>query len=481
MPGQPQKSRVLSFRQGLFSGLAGFILTLSFPAIGASETLEEALISAYQNHAGLQAERARLRELDETYVQARAQGRMTSSIGGTASINASRTPALDIPLPGFDSFIDSGTTFSTPIAAEARFIQPIYQGGRVSALKSQAMAGIYAAREGLRAQETQILTDVATTYIDILRDEEAARIRRSNVQVLLRQKEAADSRFEVGAGTRTDMAQADARLAGAKVGLAQAEAELQVSRANFKRLTGHMPEALTSPPSFQLPASEKEAIELALANNPQILAALYSEEAGEAGIKAAKAAYKPTIALTGSLQAIRGQAGFPDRAETAMVGAQISVPLTTGGMNRSRIRAAESARTRLMFETRDTQAAIEAAIMQSWAGLQAAKSALDASEVQVAAAKLAFEGVELEREVGRRTALDVLNAEQELLEAQLTVLNSRSEVAKAGYRLLAITGGFDAYSLSLPTEYYQPEDNFDDVSTDDYLGIVEEILPDNWR
>lgn len=465
----------------VFAGIASLLLALGLPYSAQSETLEEALIAAYQNYPGLQAERARLREVDETYIQARAQGKFTSSISGTASINANRTPALNIPVAGFDSFIESGTTFSNPIAAQAQFIQPIYQGGRVSALKNQAMAGIYAAREGLRGQETQVLVDVATTYIDVLRDEEAARIRRKNLQVLMRQKEAADSRFEVGAGTRTDIAQADARLAGAKVGLAQAEAALQISRTNYRRLTGHMPEDLRSPPIFQLPNTERDALDLAVVNNPQILAAQYSEEAGEAGIKAAKAAYKPTIALTGSLQAVRRQSGFPNQAESAVIGAQISVPLTTGGMNRSRVRSAQNARTRLMFETRDAQRAVEASVSQSWAGLQAAQTALEASEIQVAATELALEGVELERDVGKRTALDVLNAEQEVLEARLSVLESRSEVAKAGYRLLAVTGGFDALSLTLPTEYYEPQNNLDDIKDEDYLGVVEEILPKDWR
>ena len=481
MSAQPSNQRRSRDGRAVMAGLLVIASGLLPFSLSHAETLEEALIAAYQNYPGLQAERARLREIDETYIQARSQGKMTSSVGGTVSLNTNRTPALDIPIPGFEGIIESGTTFSTPVAAQAQFIQPLYQGGRVSALKSQAMSGIYAAREGLRAQETQILVNVAEAYIDVLKAEEAARIRRSNVQVLMRQKEAANARFEVGAGTRTDMAQADARLAGSRVGLAQAEANLQVSRADYKRLTGHMPEALSVPPIFQLPATEQGALDLALENNPQVLAAIYSEDAGEAGIKAAKSTYKPTIALTGSLQAVRGQSGFPGSAETAVIGAQISVPLTTGGMNSSRVRSAENARTRLMFETRDAKRAIEAGVSQSWAGLRAAKEVLKAAEIQVSAAELALEGVELERDVGKRNALDVLNAEQEVLEARLTVLDSRSELAKAGYRLLGVTGAFDAVSLSLPTEYYEPHKNLNDIKDDDYLGFLEEILPEDWR
>jgi len=458
------------------------IASLGFgPSLSHAETLEEALISAYNYHPKLKAERARLRELDENYIQARSQSRLTSSLSGSASVDATRTPPLEIPVPGFDDFISSGTTVSTPVAAQVQVIQPIYQGGRVSALKSQAMASIYAAREGLRAQETQILLEAASAYIDVIRDEERARIRRSNLQVIMRQKEAADSRFEVGAGTRTDMAQAEARLAGARVGLAQADAQLQISRAKYKRLTGHLPENLQPVPRFVLPDSEQEAVSLAHNNNPRILAALHAEDAGKAGIKAAKSAYKPTVALTGSISAIRGQSGFPDRAESGMIGAQVTVPLLSGGMNKSRVRQAENASTRLRFETRDAKIELEATIMQAWAGLQAAREGLKASQVQVQAAEVAFEGVQLEKEVGKRTALDVLNAEQEVLNARLSVIDSRSEVERAIYQILALTGAFDAQSLALPTVIYDPQDNLDDVSDDDYLGVVDEILPNNWR
>ncbi len=443
--------------------------------------MQEALISAYQNHPRLQAERARLRELDETYVQARAQGGLTSSINGTATVDVARTPSLSIPIAGFDDFITSGTTASSPIGLQLQAIQPIYQGGRISAMKSQARSGIMAAREILRSSETDLFVEVANAYVEVLKSEETSRIRRNNVQVLMRQKDAADSRFELGAGTRTDVALAEARLAGAKTGLAQADSALQVARANYRQATGHMPESLQTPLPFVLPVSESEAKEIARNNNPKLLASQYNEAAGDAAIKAAKAVRKPTVSLTGSLGARRGQAGFPERAESASIGAQVSIPLTSGGLNRSRVRAAENARTRLMLETRDAERQIESALMQSWAGLSAAKAALANSEVQVQAAELALEGVELEREVGTRNALDVLNAEQELLDAKLAVINSETEVQKAGFRLLALMGGFDALSLSLSTEYYDPEKNLREFADDGIIGIVEDIIPEKWR
>lgn len=461
--------------------LAFCCFLLVFCGTAKAETLEEALIAAYNYHPLLKAERARIREIDEGYVQARAEGQLSANVSVTGNLDLTRTPGLNIPVPGFDDFVSSGATFSTPIDARLEVIQPIYQGGRVSALKSQAKSRIYAAREGLRSEETQVLIDVANTYVDVLRDEETARIRRKNLQVLMSQKDAADARFEVGAGTRTDMAQAEARSAGARVGLAQADAQLQSSRANYKRLTGHMPENLQPLPHFVLPASEAEAVELALANNPAIIAARHNGQALDARIKIVKGATRPTVALTGGLRAFRLQSGFPGSAESAVIGAQITMPLAPYGMFRSRIRQAEHEKTRLKFELRDTQIALETGIMQAWAGLEASREGLKASHIQVQAAELAFEGVQLEKDVGRRNALDVLNAEQEVLEARLSVINSRSELERAVYQLLALTGAFDAKSLSLPTTIYDPDDNFRDVSDDDYLGVIEKIIPKDWR
>ena len=462
------------------TGLA--LICLGLGSNGAeAQTLEEALISAYNNNPRLLAARASLRELDETYVQARAQGRLTSNLAGTTNLNMSRTPALNIPVPGFDSFIESGTTWSTPISAQVQIIQPVYQGGRVSALKSQARLNILAAREGLRAQESELFLQLGQAYIDVIRDEETARIRRNNVRVLGRQRDAAESRFEVGAGTRTDLAQADARLAGAQVALAQADAQLQISRSLYKQLAGHLPEELEPVPAFVIPESEDEAIRLARNNNPGLIASVYREQAGDEAIRAAKSANKPRVTLNGSMSAVRGQAGFPDRAESMAIGAQLTIPLSTGGVNRSRVRAANEARTRLKFETRDLERQLDASIMQSWAALDAAQTALIASQVQIEAAELAFEGVQLEQSLGTRTTLDVLNAEQEVLEARLGLLNSRSNLEKATYQLLFLTGGFDAESLNLDTELYDPETHFDTVTEDLFSDVVDEIIPEDWR
>jgi outer membrane protein len=193
------------------------------------ETLQEAFVSAYTNNPRLMAERARVREFDENYIQARAQGRMTSSLSGSLGYSGVRLPNTGFagqPIGGYS------TSFTEPASLQLQVIQPLYQGGRVRALKQQAKAGIMAAREGLRNTEQNLFLSVATAYSDVLRDEETANIRRSNVRVLTRQLTAATVRFDVGEGTRTDIAQAQTRLSAAEIGLAQADAQLQVSRSS---------------------------------------------------------------------------------------------------------------------------------------------------------------------------------------------------------------------------------------------------------
>lgn len=447
----------------------------SFGLSAQGETFEEALISAYNSNPRLMVERARVRELDENYVQAKAQGRFTSSLAGSLGASVLRRPRtnqLGQPTGG------NVTSDSFPASAQVQIIQPLYQGGRVRALKAQAKASILAAREGLRGAEQSLFLNVATAYSQVQRDEEAARIRRNNVMVLSRQLQAAKDQFDVGIVSRTDIAQAEARLAAADIGLAQADAQLQVSRAAYKKTVGHMPEQLSPVPEFVLPDTEQNAAMLARDNNPQILASILAERSAEAAIEVAKAGGRPVVALNGTLSAITGQDSFISEAQTGSVTAQVSIPIFSGGINRSRVRAAGHARTRTMFETRDAERAIREAVTQIWAQLDAAKRSLVASQTQVKAAEFAFTGVELEQQLGTRSTLDVLNAEQEVLNAKLSVITAASAVDIAEFQLLTVLGAFDAESLQLSVEKYDPESNFNAVNQDGLSRGLDKYLPE---
>lgn len=449
-----------------------FMLSMG-SGVAQAETLQEALISAYQTNPRLKAERARVKEADENYIQARAQGRLSSTISGGLGAQVIRAPEQSLFGGGGGRSIDEGYPRSTQL----QIIQPIYQGGRVAALKRQANSGILAARQGLRNAEQNLLVSAATAYVDVLRDEETARIRRNNVSVLARQEQAARDRFDVGEGTLTDIAQSQSRLAAANIGLAQADAQLETSRAAYVRAVGHPPVDLKPVPEFILPPTVYEAQRIGIANNPQLLAIRFNREAALAGRDVAKAAGRPTLSLNGSLANQRAQISGISEADSASLTAQFTIPLYAGGANKSRVRQAMSAYERLSYEELDIENAIKQTVTQIWAQLLAAKRSMMAAEQQVKAAEVAFEGVTLEQQVGTRDTLDVLNAEQELLNAKLSVVNAERTVNATVYQLLSILGAFDADSIRLPVDLYDPQDNLDDIKYDGFARAVDRYTP----
>ena len=448
------------------------MLTLGCGSVVQAETFQEALISAYQTNPSLKAERARVKEADENYIQARAQGRPTSNFTASAAGQAIRAPNNVF-------FGDSGRTIQTgkPRTIALQIIQPIYQGGRVSALKRQANSGILAARQTLRNAEQNLLVSTATAYVDVIRDEETAKIRRNDVSVLARQEQAARDRFDVGEGTLTDIAQAQTRLAVANIGLAQADAQLEISRAAYERAVGHPPVNLQPVPEFVLPSTVDEAQRIGQANNPQLLALQFNRDAALAGRDVAASAGKPTVSLNASFANQRAQISTIREADSASLTAQLTIPLYSGGANKSRVRQALNTVERMSYEEQETENAIKEAVSQVWAQLSAARRSLTASKQQVDAADVAFEGVTLEQQVGTRDTLDVLNAEQELLDAKLSVVNAERTVEATVYQLLSIIGGFDADSINLPVDLYDPSENLNLVKNDGLNKAVDRFAP----
>ena len=462
---------MLSLRQFLV------LLTVSGSLLSAltvnAETFEEALISVYNSNPRLLAARAQLRETDENYIQARAQGRLNANISGNLGYSTNRSSGFFVPGLPEQSFSREGT----PYAAQFQVIQPLYQGGRVRALKNQARAGILVARAQLRSTEQELLLEGANAYLNVLRDEEVARIRRNSVSVLARQELAAQERFIVGVGTRTDIAQAQSRLAASESGVAGAEAELQSSRATYVRHIGHMPVDLGPVPKYALPSTVEAAISIARENNPTLLAAIHNKDAAKAAIGLAKSASKPIISLNGTLGGQRGQINGLSNADQAELTAQITIPLYSGGANKSKLRQARHADERIGFEIKDTERAIDASVRQTWAQIEAAQQAVKSSRLQVQAAEVAFEGVELEQSVGTRTTLDVLDAEQEVLNAKLSLINAERNLDGATFQLLSILGVFDAQGIHLPIDLHKPEQNFEAIKNDKLRRMTEKVVP----
>lgn len=447
---------------------------LFFQPVATAETLQEALASAYVQNPQLKAERERVRESDENYVQAAAQGKFSASAQASAGMTTSKISTFSSPSPfnGFVAGTDSTKDTFVPRSFAITGQKPLYQGGRVRSLKGQAKYGILAARENLRNAEQNVLLTAATAYADVLQNEEVAAIRRNNVLVLARQGDAATDRFDVGAGTRTDVAQAESRMAAAEIGLASAEANLAESRAAYYRATGHMPEQLQRIPDFALPATLGEATRLAMMYNPQLEAARYSLDAARFGIDVAKSTSKPTVSIQTFTQIQTDQGGAILGQEALGLSANLTVPIFTGGLNASRVRAAKAAENRTIFEVRNIEEAIVERTASLWAQLEGARRALVASQRQIDAAQIAYEGVEIEQQVGTRNALDVLNAEQEVLNAKLAYAQSQRNADILTFQLLNLLGAFDALSLNLPVNYYDPAENFETVTN---IGLLDPL------
>lgn len=449
-----------------FTALLLASCVFSLPAYG--ETLSESLAAAYRKNPELMAERARLRATDEDYVQAAAQGRFTAST--TASYGYTKSDS-DFLNPGA-TIVSTSDSFK-PRSFAITGQKPLYQGGRVRHLKNQAKYGIMAAREGLRSTEQNILLTAASAYTDVLRDEAIADIRRNNVRVLARQESAATDRFDVGAGTRTDIAQAQSRLAQAESGLAAADANLAQSRSAFFRATGYMPAQLAAVPDFALPPTLEATSRMALTYNPQLNAARYTEDAAGFAIDVAKAANSPVISLQTFAQANEGQSATLRSQDAIGLSANLTIPLVTGGLNASRIRAASATKNRNRFEVRNIEQAVEERVQSLWAQREGAIRTLAASQRQIDAAQVAYDGVEIEQQVGTRTALDVLNAEQEILNAKLTYAQSQRNLDVLTFQLLVLSGAFDALSLNLPVEKYDPRENLSQISD---IGPLQPLL-----
>ena len=450
--------------------LASLCVIFDAPNLHA-ETFEEALVSVYQSNPRLKAARAQVREVDESYIQARAEGRLSSSLSGSYDYATNRASGEIVPTAPDQTFSREGF----PSAVQVQVIQPLYQGGRVRALKGQAKASILAAREQLRGTEQDLLQQSANAYANVLRDEEAARIRRSNVSVLARQEMAAQARFDVGAGTKTDIAQAQSRVAAAEAGVAAAEAQLQSSRATYIRLIGHIPVDLAPIPRFELPPTLEVAIARARQNNPTLLAATHNRTAAKSAIDIAKSASKPVVSLNGTLGGQRGQINGLAEGDQFSFGAQFVVPLFSGGRNKSRVRQARHADTRMGFEIKDLGRALDEGVRQTWAQLDAVRQALESSRLQVEAAEIAFEGVELEQSVGTRTTLDVLDAEQEVLNSKLSQINAERDVNVTTFQLLTVLGVFDATAMRLPIDLYDSSENLESEKEDGFSRLSKKL------
>jgi outer membrane protein/adhesin transport system outer membrane protein len=454
----PRRRRALhgGSARSLLAGLL-VVAACGFSAPVAAETLEEALAATYTSNPTLQAARAELRATDELVPQALSGWRPTASING------------EVGEEWEDSNI-SGDETRTPRSANLNITQPIYRGGRTVASTNQAESLVLAQREFLLGIEQDVLLQGVTAYMDVLRDEAVLQLNINNEQVLQRQLEAAQDRFTVGEITRTDVAQAESRLAGATAQRIAAEGQLISSRAIYRQVIGEMPGSLVeTAPASNLPASEEETV-AGSTSTPDVRAAEYAEQAAREGVDVVFGELLPQISLAGDLTTAEDVSTKNGQTDSAAIIARITIPLYQAGGVDSRVREAKQrvSQRRQDIETQRRFAAQTATT--AWRALETARAQIQSFESQVRAGEIALEGVQQEAAVGSRTVLDILDAEQELLDARVSLVQAQRDEVVASYQVLSAVGRLTALELGLPVETYDVERYYHEVR-DKWWGL----------
>ncbi|SDC97186.1 outer membrane protein [Sphingomonas sp. YR710] len=425
----------------------------------SADTLRDAFAQVYATNPSLTGARAGLRASDEDVVIARAKG--LPAINGTATYNEFlRSSQFNTIAPRRS--IGGGVSGSLPI----------FQGGQVRNSIKAADARVLAGRASLQGTESDIFTATVAAYMDVIRDTAIVDLNGGNVRVLETNLQASKDRFQVGDLTRTDVAQSDARLALAKSQLEAAQAQLDASRQEYMRIVGKFPDNLAPPPPLPpLPASPDDAVDVAVANNPQLEAARQSSRAADYDIGTARAQRLPRISAFGQgnyvdyVGTLGGGGLFtgnlPQTDKTATAGVQATVPLYQGGEPGARVRQAQARKSQALEQTTAVERQIIAEARTAFSRYQASLGVIQSSETAVSANELALEGVRAEQSVGTRNVLDVLNAEQELLNSRVTLTSARRDAYVAGFALVAAMGRAQAKDLGLDGgALYDPVANY---------------------
>jgi len=427
----------------LVSRLAlGCALALTGGALLADD-LRGALVSAYETNPTLQAARASQRATDEGVPIARSAGLPSLSGSATYSNTVNRSALSSVVSP--DQVLDAQVNLSVPV----------YSGGAVKNSIRSAETRVEAGQADLRGTESGVFSQVVAAYLDVISSEAIVGLSKKNVQVLQVNLQSTRDRFEIGDLTRTDVAQSQSRLAQAKSSLRSSQASLAASREKYIQLVGKAPVDLQAPPPLPgMPNSSDEAVQTALDNNPDLLAARQRSKAAGFDSAAAGAGRLPKISLfsgadyTDYLGTLGAGVGT-QRGTSATVGVRATVPIFSGGLPAAQQRQARAREDATLDQEIGVERAVVAGVRSAWSQWQAANEVIASNQQAVDAAALSLEGVRAENTVGNRTILDILNAEQELLNAQVQLVTARRNAYVAGFSLLAAMGKAEARDLGL--------------------------------
>lgn len=467
-----------------FRVLALSVAFLAFAGVARAETLQDALADAYQSNPQLLSERAHLRAVDEGVPQALANWRPSitfSGAGGASrSTNSPYQPTLTyafanpgcIPgtpcalpyLPVRVPSVFPAVTNTTPNTIDVNITQPLFRGGRTIAQTAAAEKTVQSERARLEFTEQSVFFSVIQAYLDVVRDQATLELSIANEQLLRKQLESTEEQFRVGTLTRTDVAQAQAQYASAVASRNQAEGNLQVSRANYQRAVGHVPPKLSATKVRPvLPATREEALSMASAKNPNVIAALFSEDAAREQVKVIRGQLLPTLSVVGDYQRLN-DVGFPKSDQTvASVEARMTMPLYEGGAIYSQTRQAIQTVGQLQGVTDDARRAAVQAATQAWETIASTRAQRQSLQQTVKAAEVAFEGTQAEQRVGTRTILDVLITEQQLFTARVQLVATEHDLALAEFNLAQQIGRLTVADLQLKVTPYDATRHYNEV------------------
>lgn len=432
----------------------------------SAQSLTEALALAYSNNPQLNAARAQTRATDEGL--GIAQGAARPKINGQASIGRSYTAY------GYQDYQNGGANldfYNSPGSLGITLVQPLYTGGQITAGINQAEAAIRAQREVLRSAEQSVLLAAATSYMDVIRDTALVSLQETNLKFLTEQVRAARDRFNVGEGTNTDVAQAEASYQLAVSQLNAARAQLTASRAMFRQVIGKDPGKLGggAPVDRLLPKSMNVAVDAAQSENPSIRAGVHNVDVAAHNVKYLEGALLPQLSAQGSASRAFDNPSYKT-LNNASVSLNLTVPLYQGGGEYAKVRQAKEQLGAARLQVDLARDQVRANVVSAWGQLQAANASIAAYKAQIEAAQLALNGVIEEQRVGQRTTLDVLNQQTTLISAQSNLVNAERARVVSSFQLAAAVGRLDLEHLKLKVNGYDPTEHADAVR-DKWIGL----------
>jgi outer membrane protein len=443
---------------------AALLLALGGTSPALADTIEAALVRAYQNNPQLNAQRASVRVTDENVPQALSGYRPRVALTASAGYQYS-----DVTVAGAASNV-TGT--QVPRAVGATITQTLYNGQQTANRTRAAEGQVSSAREGLRVLEQSVMLAAATIYMDYLRDAAIVEVQKSNVRVLEQTLKQTRDRFNVGEVTRTDVAQSEAQLAAGRTQLLTAESTLTTTRSNFRRIIGNEPVALQagSPVDRFLPGTLPAAIDLGLTENPNVTAAMFGIDVSFLNVKINEGALLPTVTVQASAQQAYEQTYAISRQFGAAAIAQVSIPVYQGGSEYSLIRQSKETLAQQRLALDQTRDQTRASVVQTWGQLLAGRAQVASAQAQVQASEIALNGVREEAKAGQRTTLDVLNAQQALVNARVALVTAQHDRVVASYAVLNAVGRLAPSVLKLNTTVYDPSVHYQQVR-DNWAGV----------